>query len=147
MEPRSFPGRILRTLHRSIQRSPGLFAPEVGGSSRSRPVCSWSPMFDSFGGFHDAIGVPQNRWFLLGKIPSFEMDDDLEVARFFWKAPCILVTVLYLKDRPRCHTKRHCSFFVILSPIHYHESGRLMSVWATGKGMGKIKQVFFVDQD
>ena len=25
---------------------------------------------------------------------------------------------------------RHCSFFVILAPIHYHESGRLMSFWA-----------------
>ena len=28
------------------------------------------------GDFHDVMGVPLYRWFLSGKMPSFEMDDD-----------------------------------------------------------------------
>ena len=33
-------------------------------------------------GLSMAMGVPKNGWFLLGKIPSFEMDDDWGLPLF-----------------------------------------------------------------
>ena len=35
-----------------------------------------------YGGFHGHGGTPSYGWFWLGKIPSFEMDDDLGVPLF-----------------------------------------------------------------